>query len=66
MSIRKDIEKLQEQLETTDENAMELYGRLDNVIDNLEAIDDDKERSEIYEMIENAVTILKSVKNEIY
>lgn len=66
MSIRKDIEKLQEQLETTDENAMELYGRMDNVIDNLEAIDDDEERSDIYETIENAVTILRSIKNEIY
>lgn len=66
MSIRNDIENMQELLEKTDEKAMELYERLDRVIDDLEAIDDDNERSEIYEMIENVVTILKSVKNEIY
>jgi len=65
MSIRSDIENLQNQLQETDEKAMELYTRLDNVIDNLEAIDDDDERSDIYETIENAVTIIKSVKNEI-
>lgn len=66
MSIRSDIENLQNQLQETDEKAMELYTRLDNVIDNLEAIDDDDERSDIYETIENAVTIIKSVKNEIH
>lgn len=57
--------QVENQLEELDEKANELYERLGVAIDTLESIDDDDSREGVYETIETAVKIIKSVQFDI-
>ncbi len=59
MSIHDDLENKKDEL-------FEISNRLDKAINKLSSIDDDTERSDIYEIIESVKDILSSVNNDLY
>lgn len=52
--------------EELEEKSLELYERLDTAVDDLEAVSDDNDREEIYDIISDAVKVIRTVMNEIY